>query len=106
MSIFPIVSFIMLFLLLNIWKPVFVSRFYDLADNDSAATTLSIANQSKSLSVVVIAPLLGWAVDYLVSSNDLLQALYPVALLGAGLAVVGFLVHVKSGKSIADANSI
>jgi len=104
--LFPIISFVMLSLLLNIWKPIFVSRFYDLADKETAATTLSIANQSKSLSVAVIAPLLGWGVDVLFVSDNILQALFPVFFVGVILGIIGILVHVKSGNSIAKPNSI
>ena len=98
LSIFPIISFIMLSLLLNIWKPLFVSRFYDLADKKTAATTLSIANQSKSLSVVIIAPLMGWAVESIVVSKNVLQGLWPVFLLGSLFSILGIAIHLKSKK--------
>lgn len=87
--ILPITAFITLSLLLNIWKPVFVSRFYDLADKDTAATTLSISNQSKSLSVMLFAPLLGWTVDSLTASNPLLYSLWPVAAAGILFSLLG-----------------
>ncbi len=91
--IFPIIGFVALSLLLNIWKPVFVSRFYDLADKKTAATTLSISNQSKTFAVVITAPLLGWTVDSLSTSNNLLYALWPVAAAGVAFSLLGLIFH-------------
>ena len=100
--ILPIIGFVLLSLLLNIWKPVFVSRFYDLADQKTAATTLSISNQSKSLAVVVIAPLLGWTVDSLSASNNLLYALWPIAATGILFSMLGLAFHFATGKGHHD----
>ena len=94
--ILPIAAFLFLSLLLNVWKPVFVSRFYDLADKQTAATTLSISNQSKSLAVVLIAPLLGWMVDTLSTSNTLLYSLWPIAAAGLLFSLLGLLFHFVS----------
>ena len=79
-------------MLLNVWKPVMVSRFHDHADLESAATTLSIANQSKTLSVAVLAPLMGVVIDgSLVADSVSLQirSFWPVAALGVLASVFG-----------------
>ena len=95
-SVIAIGAFILLYLLLNVWKPVFVSRFYELAEKQSAATTLSISNQSKSLAVVVIAPLLGWTVDHFHKGNTQLESLLPVACFGIFFGITGLLIHLRN----------
>ena len=90
-----IVGFVVLAVLLNVWKPVFVSRFYDRADSETAATTLSIANQSKTLSVAVLAPLLGLAVDRAAVHSTPMTALWPVAVCGIAFSLLGSLVHCR-----------
>lgn len=92
----PIMAFIALFVVLNIWKPVFVSRFHDNAEEESAATTLSIANQSKTLVIAVAAPLLGMLIDHASSYADSLEsasALWPIAALGLTASVLGALIN-------------
>lgn len=85
----PILGFVIVGVLLNIWKPVFLSRFYDRAPGETAATTLSIANQSKTLSVAVLAPLLGMAVDAVSAKHGTLYGLWPVGMVGLIAAIVG-----------------
>lgn len=94
-SLLPILGFITLGVLLDLWKPVFLSRFYDSADQASAATTLSIANQSKTLSVAVMAPLLGMAVDYVARSASPITALWPVAVAGVLIMSIGLLIRTR-----------
>lgn len=99
-----VAGFVLLALAFNIWKPVFVSRFHDQADQHSAATTLSIANQGKTLSVAVLAPLLGCAVDCAAgqggSESIDLNALWPVAVAGGVAAVLGLLINLRGRESI------
>lgn len=89
-------AFILLFVVLNIWKPVFVSRFHDQAEEESAATTLSTANQSKSLVIAVLAPVLGRAVDFIQNSytgpNEIFK-FWPVAVLGIAASAAGLVAN-------------
>ncbi len=94
----PILALVALAVLLNLWKPVFVSRFYESAENDTAATTLSVANQSKTLSVAIIAPLLGIVVDSAAAHGSALWALWPVGLCGVAFSMVGLAVHRGAGS--------
>jgi len=98
-SLLPIVAFVALAVLLNVWKPVFVSRFYDSADNDTAATTLSVANQSKTLTIAVLAPLLGLAVDRVAAGSSTLTALWPVAVCGTAFSMLGVLIHRRNARA-------
>jgi hypothetical protein len=79
--------------LLNIWKPVFVSRLYDHAEEAAGATTLSVANQSKTLSVALLAPVIGWLVDHASTDPTTLAALWPVAAAGILFSLLGIGIH-------------
>ena len=92
----PIVAFISLYLILNIWKPVFVSRFHDNSEQESAATTLSLANQSKTLVIAIAAPLLGLLIDHSSSQADSwtdTSSFWPVAALGLTASLLGLLAN-------------
>ena len=56
-------TFVVLLMVLNIWKPILVSRINSCCPDASAATTLSIDSQSKSFVAMILAPLIGFAVD-------------------------------------------
>jgi MFS family permease len=99
-GVLAVSGFVVLAVVFNIWKPVLVARFHDRADLDTAATTLSVANQGKSLAVVVLAPLLGWAVDWVAgpglgADSVGLFALWPVAAAGAIAAAAGLIVNAR-----------
>lgn len=95
MQAVAVVAFILLAVILNIWKPVFVSRFHDQSEQDSAATTLSIANQSKTLVIAVAAPALGWAIDRAstMAPKGISISFWPVAMLGLAAAIAGLLIN-------------
>ncbi len=81
----------------NIWRPALVSRFHSHADLESAATTLSVESQAKALSLAIIAPALGAAVDWAARGTgqpDLLLALWPVAAVGVVACLAGLIVNV------------
>ncbi len=60
-----IAGFVVLAMLQNAWKPVFLERVDDASDAAMGATLLSIDSQTKSLFVIVAAPAVGLAVDHL-----------------------------------------
>lgn len=57
--------FVLLALLQNLWKPLFIARVDDASEADMGATLFSIDSQTKSLFIIWAAPLLGWLVDAL-----------------------------------------
>ncbi len=67
--------FVALAVLENFWRPVLISRFNAHSTPDMTATVLSIESQSKSAATVVLAPLLGWAVD-------LVGGFWPIGVVG------------------------
>lgn len=67
-------AFVAVYLIQNLWRPALVSRLDACSDAASAATTLSIESQARTLVAMIAAPLLGLAVDH--------TGLWPVGLLG------------------------
>ncbi len=74
-----IAVFVLLAVLQNLWLPIYLGRIDDASDADLGATVLSVDAQSKSIYVILLAPVLGWAVDR--------AGLWPVGV--AGLVAAG-----------------
>lgn len=77
-------AFVLAYLVQNLWRPALVSRLDACSDAGSAATTLSIESQTRSIFAMVAAPALGYAVDHL--------GLWPVGLLGSAVALAALLL--------------
>jgi MFS family permease len=58
-----IAAFVLLMAVQNLWRPALVSRINTYSTPEMGATVLSIEAQAKSLGTMMIAPLVGWAVD-------------------------------------------
>lgn len=84
-----VVTFVLLAVFHNLWRPVLVSRVASHADPAQTATILSIDSQASSLFLAAMAPLLGWSVDWFASYGDQFRFL-PVA--GLGIFVAGLMV--------------
>jgi hypothetical protein len=63
-SVVAILMFVLIYLIQNLWRPLLVSRLNACSRSEQAATTLSIESQMKSSVAMIIAPILGLAVDY------------------------------------------
>ncbi len=61
--IFIIIIFILLYFTQNLWRPILISRFETFAVDIKAATILSIESQTKSISVMILAPVIGFSID-------------------------------------------
>ena len=73
-------AFVLLDLILNVWRPLLVSRLNACSSPALAATTLSIESQTRSLVAMAAAPLLGLAVDHF--------GLWTVGVLGMCIALL------------------
>ena len=73
-----VIGFIALALIQNLWRPILISRFDAFASETKGATVLSIESQAKSVSTMIIAPILGVAVDF-VRGQSLGGEFWPVA---------------------------
>ena len=90
-----IIGFIALYIVQNIWRPVLISRFDAHSDETQGATILSIESQAKSLSTMIIAPLLGLSVDFARINNIGAHEFWPIGLLGFIIAIIFFLTSFK-----------
>jgi hypothetical protein len=88
-----IVGFAVLAVAQNVWRPALVSRFHSHADLTTAATTLSVESQAKTLATAVAAPAIGLAVDIVSRrGGGQLLSLWPVAAAGALACALGLTV--------------
>jgi ABC-type Fe3+ transport system permease subunit len=86
-----IAGFIVLYIMQNLWRPVLISRFDAHCDEAKGATVLSIESQAKSVSTMIIAPVLGLAVDLARDRGIGASEFWPLAVLGAVIAIGFFL---------------
>ena len=96
-KIYPIVIviFIALYLIQNFWRPILISRFDAFATETQGATVLSIESQAKTISTMLVAPLLGLAVDF-VRAHSLGGEFWPVGSIGAVVALLVLLTAKNS----------
>lgn len=90
LSAVALAAFVLLAIFFNLWRPVLVSRVASQANSSQTATILSIDSQASSLFLAIVAPLLGWSVDWATSYDPQFRFL-PVAALGvviSGLMVL------------------
>jgi len=89
-----VIGFIALALIQNFWRPILISRFDAFASETKGATVLSIESQAKSVSTMIIAPILGVAVD-LARGQSLGGEFWPVAAIAAVIALLVLLTPLK-----------
>lgn len=89
-----IIGFFALSLLQNLWRPALISRFDAYASETQGATVLSIESQAKSVSTMIIAPVLGITVD-LVRGQEAGGEFWPVAAIAAVIALIILLTPLK-----------
>ena len=81
-----IVLFVGLAILQNFWRPGLISRFNEQSTPEMGATILSIEAQSKSLAIIILAPLLGWLVDSVGNFS-------PVGIVGTCIAIAVLIAY-------------
>ena len=99
-----ITCFVVLYVIQNFWRPVLISRFYAHGDEAKGATVLSIESQAKSLSTMIIAPVLGLAIDLARGYDIGASAFWPVGALGL-LIAFGFFVTATVTPSTSSSHS-
>lgn len=97
-SVLPVVAaaFVALHVLQNVWRPILVSRFDSCSRESQGATVLSIESQAQRAATMIVAPLLGWAVD-LVRLGGPGGEFWPVGVVGA-VAALFFFVTASSAS--------
>ncbi len=83
-----IISFCLLFILQNIWRPLLISRIDSYGKAEHGATLLSVESQLRRIATMVAAPVFGYSVD-LALNKGWGQTVWPVGLLG-GLIILFF----------------
>ncbi|MEE8397883.1 MAG: MFS transporter [Desulfobacterales bacterium] len=90
-----ITGFVSLYIVQNLWRPVLISRFDAHSDEGRGATVLSIESQAKSLSTMIIAPILGLAVDLARIHGIGASEFWPMSVLGSAIAIGFYLTAQK-----------
>lgn len=101
-SIPLIVAFVLLYALQNVWRPIQISRFEPYAESRQGAALLSVENQSRNITTMLAAPLVGLAVDA-VKARGLGGEFWPVGAVGLCVAFVFYLVVRRSRAQLAAA---
>lgn len=94
-----ITGFVVLYAIQNLWRPVLISRFDAHSDETKGATVLSIESQAKSLSTMVMAPVLGLAIDLARNHSIGASEFWPIGILGV-LITLGFYFTAVNDKRI------
>jgi hypothetical protein len=81
--------FMLLYVMMNIRKPIMVERIGDVTDDDKRATVLSVEAQTSSLLIVIFAPLIGLLADY---SMSLMFMIFSGIML---IIFIGHMIFVK-----------
>ncbi len=80
-------AFVVLHVLHNVWRPILISRFDLHGDELQGASLLSIESQAQRIATMILAPLIGLAVDR-VAAGDAGGAFWPVAAVGLIVSLV------------------
>jgi len=91
-----IAAFIIIAILQNFWRPILISRCATLSNPDDTATMLSIESQAKTIFTSIMAPIMGWSIDYLCTVDNSMRFL-PIAIMG--FIVSAWMLMVKPIKN-------
>jgi MFS family permease len=82
-----VIGFVAIHVLSNLWRPILITRFDSQSDAAEGATVLSIESQSKRFATMILAPALGWLIDW-VRVHEIGGEFWPIGVAGAIIAVV------------------
>lgn len=90
-------AFVLLHVAQAVWRPVIISRFDKMADEQQGATILSIESQAQGIATLVLAPLLGLAIDA-IKANGPGGPFWPAGLVGFVAAAIFVLWSASARK--------
>jgi MFS family permease len=93
-----ILAFVVVDVMLNVWRPIHLGRFDRHGEEEQGATLLSIESQVKRLATVIVAPLLGWAIDTVSAAGLGGSPLWPVGVVGLTAALLCIWLPVPAGS--------
>ncbi|MEO1267851.1 MAG: MFS transporter [Myxococcota bacterium] len=85
-----IIGFMALYAFEALWRPIIITRIDAQSTPDQGATLLSVESQARSIATMILAPLLGAAVDFVTAAGQ--PSWWPVALLGLWVGLL-FIRH-------------
>jgi len=94
-----VVAFILLYILQNFWRPIQVSRIDAHIHDSHGATVMSLESQAKRLATIILAPLMGWAVDTVSPSEP---TFWPLGLVGLILGLLFWHLQATRGANLND----
>jgi len=80
--IIAIISYILYYVLQNLWRPILVAQYDDYAESSEQATILSIESQTKTIGITIIAPAAGYLADHYGIQSSLLMLSFILLLTG------------------------
>ena len=90
--VLAILIFTGFYILQNLWRPIQISRFDHYTTDEKGATVLSVESQAKSFGTMIMAPILGLAVDFSIHYLNVGEY-WPVGALGMILALPFIVYH-------------
>lgn len=79
--IIAIIAYIIYYIIQNLWRPILVAQYDDLAESSEQATILSIESQTKTVGITILAPAAGYLADsYGIEASLMLLAVVMFAL--------------------------
>jgi len=94
-------AFVVLHVLHNVWRPILISRFDHYGDEKQGASLLSIESQAQRIATMILAPLLGLAVDR-VTPADAGPVFWPLGAVGLIVSVFFLAAVVLPGGGSRD----
>lgn len=80
--IIAIVSYVLYYIIQNLWRPILVAQYDDYAESSEQATILSIESQTKTAGITIIAPVAGYMADHYGIQSSLLMLSLILLFLG------------------------
>ncbi len=94
-------AFVALHVIQNLWRPMLIARYDDEGEESHGATILSVEGQTRRVATMILAPVVGYAVQ--LASEGERVSVWPIGAIGLGIAVVAIVsVRLAGGRSIRE----
>ncbi len=90
-----IAAFVALHVLQNLWRPILIGRLDERGSEFQGATLLSVESQARRAATMVMAPLVGFAVDA-VAVGSIGGSFWPIGVLGVAVTLPFFITAWRS----------
>jgi hypothetical protein len=94
-----ILMFVVLFVLQDAWRPVLISRFDEHSSEEQGAIILSIESQSRRFATMLLAPLMGLAIDTTQSEGMGNGEFWPIGVIGVAVGLLFFLTARRASEA-------